>query len=396
MTGLTNETPYYFRVVASNAGGNSAASTEVSATPVSPPSAPRGLRAKADSNTQVTVSWAAVSGATSYKVYYSGSAISNPPATGVPSVNTTTASAPVAELTSNSQYYFKVVASNAGGDSAASSEVNIPKLVSGFTVFRDAFTMINSGESPQMVVLPTGSFTLGTALASGGESDERPTRTVNISNQIAMGMYEVTFAEYDAFADAVSGRSRPTAQWGRGNQPVINVNQADAKAYAAWLSTQTGKTYRLPSEAEWEYAGRARTATLYSFGNTIACTDANYNRNPNQPLRLRCPGSQQTLAVGRFAANTFGLYDMHGNVDEWVEDCYINTYTSVPAAGATNAGASGGARTTGCTIIGGRRIVSRGGHWSSEPNFVRVAYRSYSPPSLRANFTGFRLVRVSP
>ena len=392
VTGLTNGTQYYFVVVATtSAGGESAASTEASATTA--PAAPTNLTAM-PGNAQVMLSWNPVSGAARYTVYYSTSTISDLNAPGVNSVSGTGTSATVTMLTTNSQFYFKVVASNAGGDSAASSEVNIPKLVNGFTVFRDAFVTSSSGESPQMVVLPTGSFTLGTAASAGGDTDERPTRTVNIRNRIAMGMYEVTFAEYDAFADAVSGRSRPTAQWGRGNQPVINVNQADAKAYADWLSTQTGKTYRLPSEVEWEYAGRAGETTLYFFGNTIACTDANYNRNPNQSASRRCSGSQQTLAVGRFAANTFGLYDMHGNVDEWVEDCYIDTYISVPTTGATNAGANGGARTSGCT--GSRRIVSRGGHWSSEPAFVRVAYRSFSAPSLRENFTGFRLVRVSP
>ena len=126
----------------------------------------------------------------------------------------------------------------------------------------------------------------------------------------------MTFADYDRFADADSSRTRPNDRgWGRGSQPVINVSQEDAKAYAVWLSAQTGKTYRLPSESEWEYAARAGTYTRYSWGDEINCGQACYGRRFGGG---ECSYSQdRTVPVGSFADNAFGLFDMHGNVWEW-------------------------------------------------------------------------------
>ena len=226
-----------------------------------------------------------------------------------------------------------------------------------------------------MVVLPTGSFSMGTV--SGGNNDERPVGTVNINKRIAIGRYEVTFADYDRFADAPgTAQGRPTTNWDRGDQPVINVSQADAKAYAAWLSTQTGKTYRLPSEAEWEYAVRAGTSTLYSWGDEIGINRANCSGCNN-------PALNQTTPVGRFAANAFGLFDMHGNVSEWVEDCYVNTYTDAPSDGS--------ARTSGCGAT--VRAVVRGGAWDDFPRILRSALRLRLRPSNRLDNLGFRLVQ---
>jgi len=142
-------------------------------------------------------------------------------------------------------------------------------------VFQDRLR--DGGLGPKMVIIPAGSFRMGD-IQGGGDSDEQPVHRVSIG-KFAMGMYEVTFAEYDKFADA-TGRKKPNDKgWGRGNSPVINVSWNDATAYAKWLSNQTGKNYRIPTEAEWEYAARAGTETKYWWGNEIDKSKANYNRN---------------------------------------------------------------------------------------------------------------------
>ena len=247
-------------------------------------------------------------------------------------------------------------------------------------VFRD--TLKSGGEGPEMVVLPTGSFRMGD-LNGDGYIYEKPVRRVTISRSIAMGKYEVTFAEYDRFARA-TGRALPSDYgWSRGNRPVVNVNQEEAKAYAVWLSEQTGKRYRLPSEAEWEYAARAGTTTKYSWGDEIGGNRAN------------CDGcgsewdNEKTAPVGSFAANAFGLHDLHGNVWEWVEDCWHDNYKGAPTDGR--------AWTMGCSVDsdGDSSAVLRGGSWINSPRFLRSAFRIRYRPSVRYNAFGFRLVQDS-
>ena len=243
------------------------------------------------------------------------------------------------------------------------------------TVFRDALK--GGDEGPEMVVLPTGSFRMGSPSGEAGRgSDEGPLRTVTIGNRIAMGRYEVTFADYDRFVLATGRASPDDWGWGRGNRPVINVSQEDAQAYAVWLSAQTGKRYRLPSEAEWEYAARAGTRTRYSWGDEIGVNRAN------------CDGcgsewdDEQTAPVGRFAANAFGLFDMHGNVWEWVADCWHDNYEGAPTDGS--------AWTSGCVS---NSAVVRGGSWHSYPRNLRAALRREVWPSNRYTDSGFRLVQ---
>ena len=240
-------------------------------------------------------------------------------------------------------------------------------------VFRD--TLRSGGQGPEMVVLPTGRFRMGDLDGSGAPS-ERPVRTVTISRPIAMGKYPVTFEEYDRFVSA-TGAARPADNdWGRGTRPVIDVSQEDAKAYAVWLSEQTGKRYRLPSEAEWEYAARAGTTTRYSWGDDIGRNRANCDRCGSEW------DNKQTAPVGSFAANPFGLYDMHGNVDEWVEDCWHDNYEGAPSDGS--------AWTTGCDES---QAVMRGGSWEDVPSRLRSASRLRYEPSGRSGSLGFRLVQ---
>ena len=190
--------------------------------------------------------------------------------------------------------------------------------------------------------------------------------TVTISRPIAMGRYPVTFEDYDFYVSAMGAERPDDRGWGRGRRPVINVSQEDAKAHAAWLSTQTGKTYRLPSEAEWEYAARSGTETAYSWGDEIGVNRAN-GRDSGSKWSNR-----QTSPVGSFDPNGFGLYDMHGNVCEWVEDCWHDNYEGAPSDGS--AWTSGG---------DGYGAVVRGGSWAYYPRALRSALRTWSSPSYR-------------
>ena len=247
------------------------------------------------------------------------------------------------------------------------------------TVFRDALK--DGGQGPQMVVLPAGTFRMGSpATESGRHDDEGPVRSVTIGRPLAMGRFEVTFEDYDRCVSAKKC-TRPGAWgWGRGKRPVISVSWADARKYAAWLSAQTGNRYRLPTEAEWEYAARAGTTTAYSWGDGIRCAQANYARFKGG--LCAATGKARTAAVGAYAANAFGLYDMHGNVWEWVEDCYVNTYKDAPSDGGARTG------TAKC-----KARVLRGGSWNYYPRHLRSAFRGSTAPASRSNDDGFRLVR---
>ena len=209
----------------------------------------------------------------------------------------------------------------------------VSRAVQSVEVFRDRLR--SGGEGPAMVVLPTGRFRMGALDGDGdGYSAERPVHTVTISRRIAMGQYPVTFEDYDRYAEncgflkALFVKKPDDFGWGRGRMPVINVSWEDAKAYAAWLSEQTGKRYRLPSESEWEYAARAGTETAYSWGNEIGVNRANCN-----VFGTKWSG-RRTSPVGSFAPNGFGLYDMHGNVWEWVEDRWYENYEGAPSDGS--------------------------------------------------------------
>ena len=238
-------------------------------------------------------------------------------------------------------------------------------------VFRDCPTC------PELVAIPAGEFRMGSPGSEEGRNgDEGPQRGVRVE-RFALGRYEVMFEEYERFAVA-TGRGRPgDGGWGRGRRPVVNVSWEDAAAYAAWLSQETGARYRLPSEAEWEYAARAGTETRYSWGNDIG-------RN-----RANCGGcgsrwdNEQTAAGGSFAANAWGLHDMHGNVWEWVEDCWHDSYRGAPSDG--RAWTSGGD----C----GRR-VSRGGSWGYTLRSLRSAGRGRLVAGSRGNDVGFRVART--
>ena len=239
-------------------------------------------------------------------------------------------------------------------------------------VFRDCPTC------PELVVVPAGRFRMGCVSGRDCVDDEGPVHEVEVASSFALGVYEVTFEEYDRFVQA-SGRDRPNDRgWGRAGRPVINVSWQGATAYAAWLSAETGEEYRLPSESEWEYAGRAGTETRYSWGDDIGRNRANCDG-----CRSRWDDEDRTAPAGSFAANAWGLHDMHGNVWEWVADCWHENYARAPRDAS--------AWTTGGEC--GRRVL-RGGSWYDNPGGLRSGNRLRSVAEGRVWSFGFRVART--
>jgi formylglycine-generating enzyme required for sulfatase activity len=241
-------------------------------------------------------------------------------------------------------------------------------------VFRDC------SDCPEMVAIPAGEFVMGSpASETGRYEDEGPQLSVTIARPFAVGKYEVTFDEWDACAAAGACDHRPYDDgWGRGRQPVINVSWHDALSYLAWLSRTTGKRYRLPSEAEWEYAARADSRSAYPWGEVPGSGQANFDGSGS-----RWSG-KQTAPAGSFAANGFGLHDMIGNVWEWVQDCYQESYMGAPTDGSAREGSKCEAR------------VLRGGSWLDDPQVAHSAFRGRDAPAIRDNVSGFRLARTLP
>lgn len=246
------------------------------------------------------------------------------------------------------------------------------------TALQEGQTFRDCPECPEMVVVPAGSFTMGDDPNDPErDRDASPQHRVSIRS-FAAGKFEVTFAEWDACVAAGGcGGHRPDDRgWGRGSRPVINVSWDDAKQYVGWLSRRTGKTYRLLAEAEWEYAARAGTTTAYPWGGQASNEYANYFG-----LEGRDEWDTQTAPVGQFPSNRFGLFDMHGNVWEWGEDCFNKSYNGAPSDGR-------GWTAGDCSL----RVI-RGGSWGSNPRLLRSATRLRNNPSLRSGVLGFRVAR---
>ena len=229
-------------------------------------------------------------------------------------------------------------------------------------------------ECPEMVVVPSGEFMMGSPSGEQYRYDsEGPVHRVTISEPFAVGVYEVTFDEWDACRRGGGCSHNPhDSGRGRGNRPVIDVSWEDAQEYVGWLSRKTGAGYRLLSEAEWEYVARAGTTTAYHFGGSISPSQANYGGN-----------EEKTVPVGSYPANGFGLHDVHGNVWEWVEDCWHDSYRSAPTDGS--AWTSGGD----CWLR-----VLRGGSWTSNPGYLRSADRNKYTATNRNINGGFRVART--
>ena len=279
-------------------------------------------------------------------------------------------------------------------------------------VFKDC------AQSPEMVVIPSGSFTMGSsaaeqalAIAAGLEhewvSREGPQHRVNIRS-FAAGRYAISKGEFSAFVRAKGYQTEAERSGGcvgwegkefwmdagynwrnvgfaqADNHPVVCVSWNDAQAYIGWLNQISGQTYRLLSEAEREYAARGGSQSAFCWGDSISTVQANYNGtgtsyNDSPKGEYR----QATVPVNSFSPNPFGLYNVHGNVWEWVEDCWHDNYVGAPTDGS--------AWTTGCS---GSNRVLRGGAWATIPSFLRSANRSGNTPDFPICFNGLRLART--
>ncbi|NKB77715.1 MAG: SUMF1/EgtB/PvdO family nonheme iron enzyme [Gammaproteobacteria bacterium] len=237
---------------------------------------------------------------------------------------------------------------------------------------------------PEMVKIPSGSFIMGSPDDEVDRSlDEGPQREVAIDS-FYLSQYEVTFDQWDVCAKEKGCNRQPSdSGWGRGQRPVINVSWDDVQEYVAWINNKTGTDkYRLPTEAEWEYATRAGSSSAFWWGDSITTDQANYDGDfvYNGPKGVY---RGKTLPVGSFDPNSFGLYDVHGNVYEWVEDCRNDSYKGTPSDGS--------AREEGDCA----RRVLRGGSWGSKPWWLRSAGRDWNLHTDRNFVVGFRLARTN-
>lgn len=227
--------------------------------------------------------------------------------------------------------------------------------------------------APELVWCPPGEFLMGSPDGEEGRhADEGPQHSVRFAQGFWMGRCAISFEEYDRFVVGTQGRQPKDQGWGRGKLPVIDVSWNDAQAYVAWLNLRLGLpagTYHLPSEAQWEYACRAGTSTPYWWGDTIDKTQANFS-------------AKKTVPVGSAAANPWGLFNVHGNVREWVQDAYVGSYEGAPQDGSARADDTSGQR------------VLRGGSWNYGPQYLRSANRNWISPVNRFINSGFRIART--
>ena len=247
-------------------------------------------------------------------------------------------------------------------------------------IFRDQ--LADGSQGPEMVLIPSGYYLMGSPEDEPERyGDEGPQHVVAIPRPFAIGRYALTFAEWDRYADS-TGAHRPDDEgWGRESRPVINVSGTDAKKYLRWLSDQTGENYRLPSEAEWEYACRAGTTTRFNTGDIISTEQSNFN---GERPADGCPNGHrlnQTVPVGSYSPNPFNLHEMHGNVQEWVVDYLNESHVDAPNDDTEQ------------ELANLLSMMVRGGSWFNGGEGVRSAYRGLRHRGYRTNYRGFRVAR---
>ena len=243
-------------------------------------------------------------------------------------------------------------------------------------------TFLDCSDCPEMVVIPAGEFTMGSPADEPFRGAETAHR-VTITYPFAVSKFEITFDQWDSCVnEGGCGGYRPDDEgWGRGKRPVVNISFGNAKAYVDWLSSKAGRPYRLLSEAQWEYAARAGSTTPFAFGPTLSPRAANYDSRVDASVAADAD-RQKTVPVGTFPANAFGLHDMHGNVAEWVEDCWNENYT---AASPTDGSAWLDGDCNG-------RVV-RGGSWEEYQGDLRSAARTANGVNDAFYTDGLRVAR---
>jgi formylglycine-generating enzyme required for sulfatase activity len=234
-----------------------------------------------------------------------------------------------------------------------------------------------------MIVVPAGEFTMGSPASEKGRSSlyEDPRHKVRIPAAFAVSRFEITFDEWNACVDL--GGCKQVGLKASGRQPVNFMSWHNAQEYVAWISQRTGKRYRLLSEAEWEYAARAGSDKAYSWGDDVGKGNANCS-GCGSPWEGNANSSGKTAPVGSFPANGFGLHDMHGNVYEWVEDCFHFNYKGAPTDGSAWAV---------CPPDEDLRVM-RGGDYSASPQYIRSAARDRLRPAATNGLVGFRVART--
>ncbi|GLQ21093.1 hypothetical protein GCM10007854_20480 [Algimonas porphyrae] len=245
-------------------------------------------------------------------------------------------------------------------------------------------------DGPDMVVIPPGRFMMGSPVSqSKRDRNEGPQVPVTIDYAFEIGRYEVTFAEWSECVKAggCNGFRPEDNGWGRGKRPVTNISYNDAQSYIKWLNAKTGRNYRLPSEAEWEYVARAGEQLPFSTGSgrAISAQFANFNGEfPYGPGSTPGKYLRKTVPVGSYAANSFGVHDIHGNVYEFVSDCYVAGHKGNPGNGAPRRDGNCDAR------------IIRGGSWVTHGYQMRAAKRLRYTKDHRYDDFGFRLARTIP